>query len=31
LVEKRADGISTEVLCEVLYVSLRGKYGTKNE
>jgi protein-L-isoaspartate(D-aspartate) O-methyltransferase len=31
LVEKRADGISNEVLCEVLYVTLRGKYGTKNE
>jgi protein-L-isoaspartate(D-aspartate) O-methyltransferase len=31
LVEKRADGISMEVLCEVLYVSLRGQYGTKNE
>jgi protein-L-isoaspartate(D-aspartate) O-methyltransferase len=31
VVEKHADGMSTEVLCEVLYVSLRGKYGTKNE
>jgi protein-L-isoaspartate(D-aspartate) O-methyltransferase len=31
LVEKRADVISNEVLCEVLYVTLRGKYGTKNE
>jgi protein-L-isoaspartate(D-aspartate) O-methyltransferase len=31
LVEKRADGISNEVLCEVLYVPLRGKYGIKND
>jgi hypothetical protein len=31
LIEKRADGISTEVICEVLYVSLRGQYGIKNE
>ena len=31
LVGKRADGISTEVLCQVLYVSLRGKYGKENE
>jgi protein-L-isoaspartate(D-aspartate) O-methyltransferase len=31
LVEKRAEDISNEVLCEVLYVALRGKYGTKNE
>jgi hypothetical protein len=30
-VEKRADGISNEVLCQVLYVTLRGKYGTKND
>lgn len=31
LVEKREDGIATTVLCEVLYVPLRGTYGIKTE
>lgn len=31
LLEKSEEGIRREVICEVLYVSLRGKYGEKKE
>lgn len=31
LLEKREEGIRSEVICEVLYVALRGKYGEKKE
>jgi protein-L-isoaspartate(D-aspartate) O-methyltransferase len=29
--EKRAEGIKKTVLCEVLYVSLRGRYGVRGD